>query len=65
MVSAEMLNFKLMSTQVAAWHKAFVLYMMRCKSPMASHGRPLVFLREAKCHYGVAKFLLLKYTVKE
>jgi hypothetical protein len=40
MVLAEMLNSKLLSTRAAA-HKAFVLYMMRWKSPMASHGRTL------------------------
>jgi hypothetical protein len=40
-VSAEMLNCKLLSAQAAGIKYIFVLYMMRWKSPMASHSRTL------------------------
>jgi hypothetical protein len=40
MISAEMSKSKVLSTQAADIMK-FVLYLMWCKSPLASHSRPI------------------------
>ncbi len=46
-----------------SWHKAFLLYMIWWKSPMATitELQPELFWRGSKCHCQVAQFLLHKY----
>ncbi len=65
MVSEEMLNCKLLSTQVAGIK---YLYFTLCDGMVITKGQPWqnssqnsAFMRVAECHCQIAEFLLYKY----